>query len=134
VIFHRCRQASYSAWSSRYRYPAENAISIHGCKLFSNRLLDAFEKHRADDLKGYNFKSLQHITPFLEPTTSGISSLWARTTALKYNCVVIVGYPEKVDISWKWPASPEYYNSSIVVRPAQWNAFFFIGGILLDCA
>ncbi|KAG9246244.1 carbon-nitrogen hydrolase [Calycina marina] len=64
---------------------------------------------------GYNFRSLQHITPYLEPTTSGISSLWARTTALKHNCVVVVGYPEKVDVSPKWPASPEYYNSAIVV-------------------
>jgi len=67
-------------------------------------------------LTGYNFRSLQHITPFLEPTTSGISSLWARTTALKHNCVVILGYPEKVDVSPKWPASPEYYSSAIVVN------------------
>ncbi|KAH6684372.1 carbon-nitrogen hydrolase [Halenospora varia] len=65
---------------------------------------------------GYNFKSLQHISPFLEPTTSGITSLWARTTALKYDCNVTVGYPEKVDISPKWPASPEYYNSAITVN------------------
>ncbi|TVY49862.1 Protein N-terminal amidase [Lachnellula occidentalis] len=65
---------------------------------------------------GYNFKSLQHISPFLEPTTAGITSLWARTTALKYDCVVTVGYPEKVDITPKWPASPEYYNSAITVN------------------
>ncbi|TVY19325.1 Protein N-terminal amidase [Lachnellula arida] len=65
---------------------------------------------------GYNFKSLQHISPFLEPTTAGITSLWARTTALKYDCVVTVGYPEKVDITPKWPASPEYYNSAIIVN------------------
>ncbi|TVY84301.1 Protein N-terminal amidase [Lachnellula suecica] len=65
---------------------------------------------------GYNFRSLQHITPFLEPTTAGITSLWARTTALKYNCVVVAGYPEKVDVAPKWPASPEYYNSAITVN------------------
>lgn len=65
---------------------------------------------------GYNFKSLQHISPYLEPTTAGITSLWARTTALKYNCIVTAGYPEKVDISFKWPASPEYYNSAITVN------------------
>ncbi|RDW70097.1 hypothetical protein BP5796_08494 [Coleophoma crateriformis] len=65
---------------------------------------------------GYNFRSLQHISPFLEPTTSGITSLWARTTALKYNCAVTVGYPEKVDVAPKWPASPEYYNSAITVN------------------
>jgi len=65
---------------------------------------------------GYNFKSLQHISPYLEPTTAGITSLWARTTALKYDCVVTAGYPEKVDITPKWPASPEYYNSAITVN------------------
>jgi protein N-terminal amidase len=66
---------------------------------------------------GYNFKSLQHISPYLEPTTAGITSLWARTTALKYDCTVTVGYPEKVDVAPKWPASPEYYNSAITVNP-----------------
>ncbi|KAJ4010319.1 hypothetical protein NW752_004993 [Fusarium irregulare] len=65
---------------------------------------------------GYNFKSLQDITPFLEPSGSGITSLWARTIALKYNCTVTVGYPEKVDVSPKWPTGPEYYNSAIVVN------------------
>jgi protein N-terminal amidase len=33
--------------------------------------------------------------------------------ALKYACVVIVGFPEYVDVS-KQPASPEYYNSAMV--------------------
>lgn len=65
---------------------------------------------------GYNFRSLQHISPFLEPTAAGITSLWARTTALKHNCVVTAGYPEKVDVSPKWPAGPEYYNSAITVN------------------
>ncbi|KAI9049210.1 hypothetical protein LZ554_007057 [Drepanopeziza brunnea f. sp. 'monogermtubi'] len=64
---------------------------------------------------GYNFRSLQHITPFLEPTAAGITSLWARTTALRYKCIVAAGYPEKVDISKRWPADPEYYNSVIMV-------------------
>ncbi|KAL2760760.1 hypothetical protein ACRALDRAFT_1059497 [Sodiomyces alcalophilus JCM 7366] len=65
---------------------------------------------------GYNFRSLEHISPYLEPSGSGITSLWARTTALKYNCTVTVGYPEKVDVSGKWPTGPEYYNSAIVVN------------------
>ena len=65
---------------------------------------------------GYNFRSLQDISPFLEPTGSGISALWARTTALRYDCAVIVGYPEKVDITAKWPTSPEYYNSALIVN------------------
>lgn len=70
----------------------------------------------SDLLPGYNFKSLQEISPFLEPKGSGISALWARTVALKHNCVVTVGYPEKVDVKPKWPTSPEYYNSVIVVN------------------
>lgn len=65
---------------------------------------------------GYNFKSLQQISPFLEHAGSGITSLWARTTALKHDCTVVVGYPEKVDVSPKWPTSPEYYNSALVVN------------------
>jgi len=52
----------------------------------------------------------------LEYPGSGISSLWARTTALKHDCAVVVGYPEKVDITASWPASPEYYNSAIVIN------------------
>ncbi|KAG9255378.1 hydrolase, carbon-nitrogen family protein [Emericellopsis atlantica] len=65
---------------------------------------------------GYNFKNLRDISPFLEPSGSGISSLWARTIALKYDCTVIAGYPEKVDPSSKWPTGPEYYNSAIIVN------------------
>ncbi|KAK3377790.1 carbon-nitrogen hydrolase [Podospora didyma] len=67
---------------------------------------------------GYNFKSAQDIMPFLEPSGSGISSLWARTTALKYDCTVAVGYPEKVDSSrrHRQRAAPEYYNSLILVN------------------
>lgn len=71
---------------------------------------------RADSLAGYDFKSLRQIAPFLEPSGSGISSLWARTTALRYNTTVVVGYPEKVDVTPTWPTSPEYYNSAIVVN------------------
>ncbi|KAM3081102.1 hypothetical protein ACMFMG_005056 [Clarireedia jacksonii] len=65
---------------------------------------------------GYNFTSLEHITPYLEPTTSGITSLWARTTALKHNCIVTVGYPEKVDSSSRGPSKLEYYNSAVTVN------------------
>jgi predicted amidohydrolase len=66
--------------------------------------------------EGYNFKSLQQISPFLEPSGSGISALWARTTALKYDCNVLVGYPEKVDVFKQWPTPPEYYNSAILIN------------------
>ncbi|KAI1266607.1 carbon-nitrogen hydrolase [Xylariaceae sp. FL1019] len=66
---------------------------------------------------GYNFKSLHHINPCLELKGSGISALWARSVALRFNCVVTVGYPEKIDVRLRWPTSPEYYNSVIVVNP-----------------
>lgn len=58
----------------------------------------------------------EQIQPYLEYVGSGISSLWARTLSLKHNCHVVVGYPEKVDVSHKWPTSPEYYNSAIIVN------------------
>ncbi|KAK3994721.1 hypothetical protein QBC44DRAFT_285459 [Cladorrhinum sp. PSN332] len=66
-------------------------------------------------LTGYNFKSLQHISPCLEHGGTGITSLWARTTALKHECAVIAGYPEKVDVSNKWPTSSKYYNSALMI-------------------
>lgn len=59
--------------------------------------------------QGYNFKSVNAIEPYLEPTSSGVSSQWARTTALKYGCTVAVGYPERADVS-------EYYNSLAVIN------------------
>lgn len=65
---------------------------------------------------GSNFKSMQDIEPFLEPSGSGISSLWARTTALKYDCTVAVGYPETVDVASTRQTGPKYYNSTIVVN------------------
>ncbi|KAK4163617.1 carbon-nitrogen hydrolase, partial [Cladorrhinum sp. PSN259] len=64
---------------------------------------------------GCNFKSLQHISTCLEHEDTGITSLWARTTALKHECAVIAGYPEKVDVTDNRPATPEYYNSALMV-------------------
>lgn len=29
---------------------------------------------------------------------------------------MIVGYPERVDVSPKWPTGPEYYNSTLVIN------------------
>ncbi|KAL8410424.1 hypothetical protein RB596_000197 [Gaeumannomyces avenae] len=73
---------------------------------------------------GNNFKSLSEISPFLEVSGSDISALWARTTALKLNCKVAVGYPEKVNNSSSTsstssisstPSSPKYFNSLLLV-------------------
>lgn len=41
--------------------------------------------------------------------------MWAINAALKHDCTVIAGYPEKVDLANDWPANPEYYNSALVV-------------------
>ncbi|EER27389.1 Carbon-nitrogen hydrolase [Coccidioides posadasii str. Silveira] len=43
---------------------------------------------------GYNFSSLETIKPYLEPTRSGPTAKWARSTARRLGCVVCVGYPE----------------------------------------
>ncbi|KAL9042974.1 MAG: hypothetical protein Q9180_000205 [Flavoplaca navasiana] len=43
---------------------------------------------------GYNFPSLQSITPYLEPTSAGCSTAWAIGTARRLGCLVTVGYPE----------------------------------------
>ncbi|KAM3504216.1 hypothetical protein MY10362_003708 [Beauveria mimosiformis] len=64
---------------------------------------------------GYNFKSLSHISPHLELGETGITAAWSRQAALKYDCAVVAGYPEKVDPVHSWPADPEYYNSAIII-------------------
>ncbi|KAJ8611449.1 hypothetical protein MRB53_037968 [Persea americana] len=65
---------------------------------------------------GYTFLDLNLIKPYLEPTTSGVSTKWAISTALRYNCHVIVGYPE---ISTEQNDSGEYinYNSTVTINP-----------------
>ncbi|KAF2012649.1 carbon-nitrogen hydrolase [Aaosphaeria arxii CBS 175.79] len=61
---------------------------------------------------GYDFHSLEEIKPFLEPTTSGISTHWAIQVAAHYKCHVTVGYPE---ITTTDP--PVQYNSTVTVSP-----------------
>ncbi|KAI6265894.1 hypothetical protein MCOR34_011840, partial [Pyricularia oryzae] len=65
---------------------------------------------------GRNFLSLRDISPFLEPVGSGISALWARTAALKYNCKVAIGYPERVDSSFSFLLQGESFNSLLMVN------------------
>jgi protein N-terminal amidase len=64
---------------------------------------------------GYNFHSLEEIKPFLEPTTSGISTQWAIQVAHHYACHVTIGYPE---ITPATPTHPSHqYNSTVTVSP-----------------
>lgn len=70
---------------------------------------------------GYNFQSWDDVSSCLEPSGSGITSLWARTVALKHNTNVVVGYPEKADVSGSLRNGPDhsgpgYYNSAILVN------------------
>ncbi|KAF2474235.1 N-terminal asparagine amidohydrolase-like protein [Lindgomyces ingoldianus] len=61
---------------------------------------------------GYDFHSLEEIAPFLEPTTSGITTQWAIQTAALYKCHVTVGYPEITTTDPK-----TQYNSTVTVSP-----------------
>jgi predicted amidohydrolase len=59
---------------------------------------------------------VEHISPFLEPTGSGVSTQWARSAARKYGCTVAVGYPERTETPGaESGAEPEYYNALTVV-------------------
>ncbi|KAL5624350.1 hypothetical protein BROUX41_004410 [Berkeleyomyces rouxiae] len=60
--------------------------------------------------------SLNDVYSFLEPSGSGVTSMWARTVALKYGCTVVAGYAEKADVRSNWLGRPEYYNSTIAVN------------------
>ncbi|TLD03799.1 uncharacterized protein PgNI_11625 [Pyricularia grisea] len=65
---------------------------------------------------GQNFLSLRDISPFLEPVGLGISALWARTTALKYNCKIAIGYPEKADSLSSFLFQGAFFNSLLMVN------------------
>lgn len=62
---------------------------------------------------GYNFNSIDHIRPYLEPTTAGPTTRWAVETAMRCDCYVLVGYPE---ISTRDDKQPSY-NSLVVISP-----------------
>ena len=77
---------------------------------------------------GYNYPSYESIKPYLEPTTAGVTTQWAISTAKRLGCHVIAGYPEistDADDATKHmssngsPAEPVYkrYNSTVTVSP-----------------
>ncbi|KKA25980.1 hypothetical protein TD95_002166 [Thielaviopsis punctulata] len=61
---------------------------------------------------GTGFKSLHDARPLLERSTAGVSTAWAKATALKYDCAVVVGYPEKALLL---RGDSEVYNSLVGV-------------------
>ncbi|QDS70162.1 hypothetical protein FKW77_006076 [Venturia effusa] len=68
---------------------------------------------------GYNFQTLEEVTPFLEPTCAGPSTQWAVNIARHYSIYVTVGYPEIAGpASAADPASKRVnYNSTVTVSP-----------------
>ncbi|XP_004363822.2 hypothetical protein CAOG_02983 [Capsaspora owczarzaki ATCC 30864] len=44
---------------------------------------------------GYAFRSKEHIEPFLEDAETGLTVTWARETAIRLQCHVVVGYPRR---------------------------------------
>lgn len=72
---------------------------------------------------GYNFPSLEAITPYLEPMGKGPTAKWAKDTAIRLKCNVCVGYPEiqeaeaseEAPSSKKIHATDKCYNSLLVV-------------------
>ncbi|ODQ63434.1 carbon-nitrogen hydrolase [Nadsonia fulvescens var. elongata DSM 6958] len=62
-------------------------------------------------LTGYNFSSPQQLEPYLEPTSSGPSTQWAKDVSLKLGCHTVIGYPEKCVKTQK------HYNSAVMVDP-----------------
>jgi protein N-terminal amidase len=79
---------------------------------------------------GYNYPSYESIKPYLEPTTAGVTTQWAISTAKRLGCHVIAGYPEistdtddatqHTSINGNGtPTEPIYkrYNSTVTVSP-----------------
>lgn len=59
---------------------------------------------------GYNFPNLEAIATYLEPSSAGPSTTWARQTAQRLQCIVNVGYPEIT-------SDGKRYNTVVSVSP-----------------
>ncbi|TLD23659.1 N-terminal asparagine amidohydrolase-like protein [Venturia nashicola] len=68
---------------------------------------------------GYNFQTLEEITPCLEPSCAGPSTQWAVNIARHYSIFVTVGYPEvaKPADSADPTSKSVNYNSTVTVSP-----------------
>ncbi|KAL5614175.1 uncharacterized protein BROUX77_000012 [Berkeleyomyces rouxiae] len=64
---------------------------------------------------GTGFKSSCEALPHVESTASGISPIWAKAMALKHDCTVVIGYPER-ERSQLGRESVALYNSLAVVN------------------
>lgn len=67
-------------------------------------------------LTGYNFKSTEHIKPFLETTGSGKSFEFGKLLSKRYNCKTLLGYPEKFgDNNGSKNDQFKIYNSAMLI-------------------
>ncbi|KAM3417266.1 hypothetical protein BST61_g5523 [Cercospora zeina] len=68
---------------------------------------------------GYNFPSVEAITPYLEPTTNGPTTHWAIKTAQERQCHVVVGYPETTFTPTADPSGsvPQNFNATVTISP-----------------
>lgn len=60
-------------------------------------------------LTGYNFRSPQHVSPFLESIGKGKSYEFGKLVSEKWNCLTLLGYPEK--------SEEKIYNSAVLIDP-----------------
>ncbi|BGP07946.1 hypothetical protein JCM10049v2_003791 [Rhodotorula toruloides] len=97
---------------------------------------------------GYCFSSREDIAPYVEELKTGPTFRWARKTARKLGCYVIVGLPTVEPLPLKSPDSftetastplplDLYYNSLLVVSPAgtlvhSYNKTHLYGGLSND--
>lgn len=71
-------------------------------------------------LTGYNFKSVEHIKPFLEIKGTGKSYEFGKLISKRWNCMTLLGYPEKLIENDK---ILKIYNSAILINE-QGNVIF----------
>ncbi|OAV88846.1 hypothetical protein PTTG_08543 [Puccinia triticina 1-1 BBBD Race 1] len=60
---------------------------------------------------GYSFLSFEDLGPFIESEIDGISITWAKKTALKLNCHIMIGFPQRISE----PGVRQIYNALGIV-------------------
>ncbi|PLW09222.1 hypothetical protein PCASD_18309 [Puccinia coronata f. sp. avenae] len=60
---------------------------------------------------GYNFRSFDDIEPYAESEVDGITIEWAKGTAKRLNCHVIIGFPKRIEE----PEVKQIYNAMGIV-------------------
>ncbi|GAA6002469.1 hypothetical protein JCM10207_001137 [Rhodosporidiobolus poonsookiae] len=92
----------------------------------ADRLLERLQPGSLDVLMlpemaftGYCFKSRDDVAPFVEDPETGFSAEWARKTARRLQCYVLVGAPTLGPSAPDTPpsAQPSFFNSLLVFSP-----------------